>query len=152
MYPRANPAHFLCVRHNQVLGDVEESVTTREVDEETEEEMVKVRGSRPSRPDLSCMHTQPQRDSTNSISTTTYVVPHTSFAGHQTQHGDALCAWRCCHPRLAPGAYVEHGAYTNESANSCTCFQAVTYSYHIFWNLEASLIHSTHITTEPQRR
>jgi len=28
---------------NLVLGDVEESVTSREVDEETEEEMVKVR-------------------------------------------------------------------------------------------------------------
>jgi len=48
MYPCANPAHSLCIRHDQVLGDVEESVTTREVDEETEEEMVKVRGPRPS--------------------------------------------------------------------------------------------------------
>jgi U6 snRNA-associated Sm-like protein LSm3 len=28
---------------NMVLGDVEESVTTREIDEETEEEIVKVK-------------------------------------------------------------------------------------------------------------
>jgi hypothetical protein len=61
-----------------VLGDVEESVTTREIDEETEEEIVKVR-----------------------TATATYVLPSTyllSLLSHH--HCSPACrhrsaAWRC---------------------------------------------------------